>query len=446
MQMGRRHVLGLLPLAGVAACSNDASRDGGTSTPSELPPEVVADTVPGASGAADMTRVRYKTARLKPAALEPSGKAMQSFAAKFWSALPNTDSNLAVSPYSLAAVLDIVGMGADGDLLKQYEQVLGGDLDSVATQLSAVEKAVEKAVADGTQSAKDVQKPKEGYPGWRAVNDLFLNRKVTFKAEFLRRAYAGLGASAYQVDFAADPNGVREAINAHVAKQTNDLIKKLLKEGVIDRDTMLVALNTLWLRFAWENEPLELEGDLAFKTKDSQVKVPGIVLEYSGRYATGSGWKSATVPLIGEHMGVTFVLPDQWPQELTAGTISEACGAATAEVMVTAPKFKVVGDLVLKETLPAMGLRDAFTSSHTNFTDKDIRVTDIVQQCIVSLDEIGIEAAAATAEIGGMGGGDFEPPKELMLDRPFWFIVHDLESNAPLFVGSVADPSQQGSL
>ncbi len=445
MQMGRRRVLGLLPLAGVAACSNDASRDGATSTPSEWPPEVTVDRVPGASGAADMTRVRYETARLKPAELEPSGKTMQSFAAKLWGALPGTDSNLAVSPFSLAAVLDVVGMGAAGELLKQYEQVLGGNLDSVATQLTAVEGAVDKAAADGAQSAKTKEKPKESTPGWRAVNQLFLDRQVTFKAEFLRRAYAGLGASAHQVDFATDPNGVRKAINAFVAEQTNNLIKELLEKGAIDRDTVLVALNTLWLKFSWENKPGELEGGIPFKKKDGQVNVPAILLEESGRYATGSGWKSATVPLIGRRMGVTFVLPDRWPEKLTAEVISAACGASAAEVVVTAPTFKVVGFPTLSDVLPEMGLTKAFDSDYTEFAGGRLRLSAALQKCVVSLDENGIEAAAATAAVVAVSAEN-GPPKELVLDRPFWFIVHDLESNAPLFVGSVADPSQQGSL
>ncbi len=102
MQMGRRRVLGLMPLLGVAAC-------GGTS-PIEVPPSpspsVAFESIPGASGAADITRVHYETERVLPAAVKPSGNAMQRFAADFWNVLPATDANQAASPYSLAAVLN----------------------------------------------------------------------------------------------------------------------------------------------------------------------------------------------------------------------------------------------------------------------------------------------------------------------------------------------------
>jgi serpin B len=32
-------------------------------------------------------------------------------------------------------------------------------------------------------------------------------------------------------------------------------------------------------------------------------------------------------------------------------------------------------------------------------------------------------------------------PKELVLDRPFLWIIHDTAHGTPLFVGRVADPS-----
>jgi serpin B len=32
-------------------------------------------------------------------------------------------------------------------------------------------------------------------------------------------------------------------------------------------------------------------------------------------------------------------------------------------------------------------------------------------------------------------------PEELVLDRPFLFVIHDTAHGAPLFVGRVADPS-----
>ncbi len=105
------------------------------------------------------------------------------------------------------------------------------------------------------------------------------------------------------------------------------------------------------------------------------------------------------------------------------------------------PKFKVVGDFNLKGTLIGMGLTDAFNTAYKRICETPIALTEVVQKCIVSLDETGIEAAAATAAVLKEASVE-EPAARLVLDRPFWFVVHDLKSNAPLFLGSVTDPKR----
>ncbi len=434
MQIARRRFLGLLPLAGLAAC--------GVDLPGGVPKGVSVESIPGWFGAADIAGLRYETDRLQPAGPEAAGSAMHAFTAKFWNALPGVDENMAASPYSLATVLNIVGMGADGELLKQYEQVLGGDMDSVATQLSAVQYAVEGATAQGAESA-NYRKQKRQIPGWRAVNALFMHNRTTFSAEFLRRAYAGLGASGYQIDFKRDPGGARQAINAFVAKQTKDLIDHLVPPDVIDELTELMAVNTLWLKFAWDEEPTVLGEGIDFKTKAGPIKVPAIAMSEMGRYAEGPGWRSGSVSLIGRRMCVTFILPDKWPQELTAKMVAAACNAPNADLEVTAPKFKVSGALDLQQPMNKMGLTHAFKTRYPNFTGDKLVLSKVLQECVVSLDETGIEAVAATAEESDVPLAPAPPdePKVIILDRPFWFIVHDVETNAPLFMGSVADPS-----
>lgn len=56
------------------------------------------------------------------------------------------------------------------------------------------------------------------------------------------------------------------------------------------------------------------------------------------------------------------------------------------------------------------------------------------------MDEAGTEAAAATAVVIGLLG--LPPsPIEVMVDRPFVFLIRDIETGAILFVGRVVDPS-----
>jgi serpin B len=56
------------------------------------------------------------------------------------------------------------------------------------------------------------------------------------------------------------------------------------------------------------------------------------------------------------------------------------------------------------------------------------------------VDVEGTEAAAATAVV--MNELSLAvPATELVLDRPFLFVIHDSETSTPVFMGRVSDPS-----
>jgi serpin B len=70
-----------------------------------------------------------------------------------------------------------------------------------------------------------------------------------------------------------------------------------------------------------------------------------------------------------------------------------------------------------------------------------VYIGDVLQQAYVSVDESGTEAAAATAVIGV---GDAAPanPVTFQVNRPFFFVIRDIQTNTALFIGRVLDPTQ----
>ena len=107
------------------------------------------------------------------------------------------------------------------------------------------------------------------------------------------------------------------------------------------------------------------------------------------------------------------------------------------------PKFEFDAKLGLANTLASMGMPDAFSGS-ADFSgmtgERDLFISDVIHQAFVSVDEAGTEAAAATAVIMKLLSAP-EPPVELTIDRPFVFLIRDIETGAILFVGRVVDPS-----
>ena len=70
-------------------------------------------------------------------------------------------------------------------------------------------------------------------------------------------------------------------------------------------------------------------------------------------------------------------------------------------------------------------------------------LTQVKQRIDIQVDDSGIRADAETV-VGGIYGGLIAgEPFRMKLDRPFLFLVRDLNSNALLFLGAVMDPAQR---
>jgi serpin B len=64
----------------------------------------------------------------------------------------------------------------------------------------------------------------------------------------------------------------------------------------------------------------------------------------------------------------------------------------------------------------------------------------VIHKSFVDVDEAGTEAAAATAVVMEATAMPAEPV-DLSVDRPFIFLIRDIETGTVLFVGRVMDPS-----
>jgi serpin B len=58
----------------------------------------------------------------------------------------------------------------------------------------------------------------------------------------------------------------------------------------------------------------------------------------------------------------------------------------------------------------------------------------------VDVNEIGTEAAAATGVVMGLKSMPTGEPIEVKIDRPFLFVIRDVQTGAMLFFGRVVQP------
>jgi serpin B len=253
------------------------------------------------------------------------------------------------------------------------------------------------------------------------------------------------------LDFSSAPEESRVTINDWVADQTEGRIEDLIPAGGIDAMTRLVLTNAIYFNAAW-GQPFEpdLTADGPFHLLGGgEVDVPMMRQTESFGYAEGEGYRAVELPYDGHELSMVVLLPDAGEFEgfedtLDAGRVDAIVGDLSyRQVALALPKFEVESGFSLADALAALGMPDAFTS-RADFSgmtdDRDLFISEVIHKAFVSVDEAGTEAAAATAVMMAKMALQDEPV-EVTVDRPFIFLIRDIQTGAILFVGRIVDPS-----
>ena len=165
-------------------------------------------------------------------------------------------------------------------------------------------------------------------------------------------------------------------------------------------------------------------------------------------YAGGDGYQVVDVPYSWGEMSMTILLPDDGAQEEFEGSLDPEMlnriidDIETDYITLTMPLFEFESQFSLGDTLPMMGMPDAFGAG-ADFSgmtgSRDLWISEVVHKAFVSVDEEGTEAAAATVVVVPTSGPSKEPI-EVTVDRPFIFLIRDVGTGTVLFLGRVSNP------
>ena len=111
-------------------------------------------------------------------------------------------------------------------------------------------------------------------------------------------------------------------------------------------------------------------------------------------------------------------------------------------VRVGVPKFSLDCDFDLIPALTSIGITDVFGgaadfSELAEIKPGEIYVDKAIHKTHIELDESGTKAAAATYIGTRKNAVMYE--KEVILDRPFLYMIVDTETNLPVFIGILTD-------
>ncbi len=366
---------------------------------------------------------------------------------------PAAGENVVISPYSISTALAMTYAGARQRTADEMAAALHFTLSD--ERLHPAFNAIDRAVAS---RARELPPRAEGGKPERieirTVNQLWGQSGYELLPSFLDLLAAEYGAGLRLVDFGSDPDGARRAVNEWVSDETEARIDELLPPGSIDDQVRLILTNAIYLKAPWELpfDP-EATSDGDFRLPDgATATVPFMHQSESFGFAEGEGWRAAEIPYRGGELSMVIVVPETGdPAGFAAGLDAAALQAMLAELTpeqleLSLPRFQARSDLDLIPALQALGMKEAFslTADFSGMTGKpDLYVSGVYHDGFVSVDEAGTEAAAATAVVMRLKSAF--ATKAFAIDRPFLWLIRDVETGAVLFLGQVVDPSTESA-
>ena len=343
--------------------------------------------------------------------------------------------NTLISPLSVLYALAMTANGADGETLAQMEQVLGMDVDNMNSYMLAY--------LDLLPETKDYK--------MSLANSIWFKDDPDFIVEqsFLQTNADYYGAGAYKAAF---DEGTRNDINNWVKEHTDGMIPEIIDE--IPDEAIMYLVNALAFDAKWADEYEEhqiREGRFTMEDGTRQ----DVDMMHSEEYtyleddlATGfikyyKDRKYAFVAMLPNE-GVSV---SQYVDSLTGEHLRELLNnPQDLTVFASIPKFETEYDIEMSEVLQEMGMTDAFDWRVADFSrlgtynvdGMNICISRVLHKTFISVSEQGTRAGAATAvEMVAEGAMEIVEFKEVVLDRPFVYMLIDCETNLPFFIGTM---------
>ena len=351
------------------------------------------------------------------------------------------DRNHFVSPLSIQMAYGMAMNGAEGETYRQMQEVFGMDGTS-REQLNT-----------SARNLIDLLSTFDDQVQFNIANSIWYREGFSVAGEFLETNRKNFDARIEEADF-SDPATV-ERINGWVSDKTDGLIEKIV-EGSIDPLTVMYLINAIYFNGEWtvQFDPDKTEKQPFYRPDGSTVETDMMHMEgQEGMlYTEGEDYRAVSLYYGDAGFSMTLVLPvegvglESWVNGMD-WTQWQALTDGFRGVTLTLemPKFELAYEIEnFKKVLQDMGITDAFDPAVSDFgrinPDRpDLHISDTRHKTFVRVDEEGTEAAAVTSV--GMGIVSVPQTAEIRFDRPFFYVIREVESESVLFMGTMTDPS-----
>ena len=441
----RRTALALLGLPLALSLGSSLAGCGVGGNPDDVPPSLAASDL--TAGVGDSASVRGAQAPIGDTLTDQAATlAAYDFAARLLQGCYKAEpgGNVLVSPLSALFALALAENGAAGETLSQMEAATGMSVRDLTSYLEAYARRI------GGEPLYDTQGTGEAL-ALRSANSVWLRDSggLSVTDDYLATCKDDLFAQVFSAPF---DETTRRDINSWVSSKTDGMIEGMVDE--ISDEARLFLINALAFDGAW-SDPYKDDDvrDDTFTAVDGTGQDVRMMRSHESHYLENGFAEGFMRPYENHDFAFVALLPKggvgigDLVGSLDGGSLHELVTGAVPDVEVSAglPKFTASHRALLDEQLHSMGMLDAFEPSLADFSplgsvpDGNLAVGSVIQKTFVDVNEQGTRAAAATSvEMETTAARPSDPEvREVVLNRPFVYLIIDYQSATPLFAGVV---------
>ncbi|XP_025909110.1 serpin E3 [Nothoprocta perdicaria] len=348
-------------------------------------------------------------------------------------------SSLVLSPASVAASLELLQLGAQGNTFAELRDALGYSIHDGSTQ---------DLVSAG---------PSGGGGGKaRPACALFVGAAVELSPLFAARAARWARGSLQQADF-SDAGAAAARVRQWIRANTGDgNVPSMSLETAASPLNQIAVVSTMYFKSTWQKKFSFMDTQmLPFTTAEgSTLKVPTMhhtaEVNY-GQFQTASleALSVLELPYVGEEISLLVLLPShggtslaRLESHLSASALALWAGSLKRMRMdVFLPRFSIQSNFDLKMAFSALGITDIFDPIKADFRgiseQGSLYVSEAVHKAKIEVAEDGTKASGATAVV--LLKRSRTPV--FKADRPFTFVLRQANTGSVLFIGRVTNPS-----
>lgn len=346
----------------------------------------------------------------------------------------DSSDNMMISPLSISLALAMTYNGAEGETQTAFENTL--HLTNLSRdQINIIYQTLQNyLVRTDPKVRMNIANSVWSKQGTNVEKEFKDNIKEFYDAEF-------------RVEDFSDPATLNE-INNWVERNTEGKIQHILDH--ISSDDFMYLINAIYFKGEWAN-PFDIKdtynGNFTdekgvistanYMTANMHIGYLDNDLFTALELAYGNKDYSMVILMPAEDKKVVDIVDElndsNWNQWMNS--------FSRPELNLHLPKFKFEYKQELNDVLIQLGMENPFSNA-ANFSgiskDVSLKISKVIHQSFIEVNEEGTEAAAATVVV--VGETSAGPPSVIYLNKPFLFAIKEKQTNSIVFMGTLKKP------